>query len=246
MADYEKVTPARFRQRLKDSQYKNLTGARRAIGRMSEWTDKEKDSARKYAEKHFGGGGAASAKPAKKKAAKKVAKKKATKKTAAKKAAPKKTTKKRAAKKAAPKKAAKKRATKKAAPKKRQSRKKAAPAPQMNSVQEANMKVGTITQALQSMKTAKELGAGETEVAQGAKAAQRGLTQIVEDLCGTVAQSQLSEAEQAEAEKLAKAAAASAHAGANGAGHPDPSSPGIAPGAVPAVPTMPNPVLEGA
>jgi hypothetical protein len=227
MADYQKVTPAKFRARLKDDQYASLTGARRAIGRMSEWSDGQKARARKDAEAYFPEEGSA---PPKKAGKKSVAKKKTAKKVA----------KKIVAKKA---KAKSKKAAAKAKPKggalarqqARNKRKKSPSAPAVDSVQQANMKVGTITQALESMRVAKELGAGDTEVAQGAKKAQQALTSIVEDLCGAAAQAPLSEADQAEVEKLAVAAST----GANGAGSAAQSSPGLAPPAPPSVPQVP-------
>ena len=78
MAEYEKVTPAKFRKRLKEGHYNSLTGARRAIGRMSEWSDPQKARARGDAEKYFDGAPAPSAKKTTKKK-KKVAKKKVAK-----------------------------------------------------------------------------------------------------------------------------------------------------------------------
>lgn len=201
MAEYEKVTPAVFRQRLKGGHYASLTGARRAIGRMSAWTDKQRNRAQSDAEKHFESGEAV-AKP--KKVAKKVSKKKAEKKVADVSASM--TENQRPSNKLA-----------KKAAKKTKVRKDVDEGPsvsQTNKVALENLKVGTISQALQSMSVARELGAGETEVAQGAKAAQLALTTIVEDLCSIVTQNQLSEEEQLSLENLAKAAATSA--GANG------------------------------
>jgi hypothetical protein len=230
MAEYEKVTPAKFRKRLKEGHYETLTGARRAIGRMSEWTDQQKNRARNEAEKYFDG---APAPKAKKAAKKKVAKK--TTKKAAKKVTKKKATKKKAAKKG-PLARHHARNKRKAAAKKKAARK-SAPVSQMTSVQQANMQVGTIDQALQSMRTARELGADETEVAKGAKKAQQALTAIVEELCGTVSQSNLSDEEQAAAESLAVAAATGA--GPNGQKGQPASSPGVAAPVVPPAPTVP-------
>lgn len=91
---YEKLSVERFALSMKEGKYAGLTGARRAIGKVKDWTDAEKAKAKTLAEKHFGTEGAASSagKPAKK-AAKvaKVATKKAAKvaKKAAKAAAPK-------------------------------------------------------------------------------------------------------------------------------------------------------------
>ncbi len=81
-----------FKKKLKNGQYDNATGARRAVGKMRTWEDPEKDAARKVIDRHFGD----AAKPPAKKAAskKKVApkkkfkrKKKTVKKVAAKKVA---------------------------------------------------------------------------------------------------------------------------------------------------------------
>ncbi len=97
MPTYHNMSPADFRSKLKNGDYDNLTGAKRAIGKMKQWGDKEKDSARTYATKHFGDAPA----PAKK-AAKKAVAKRATKKAAPKAAAKgKRVAKKKAAKKVA-------------------------------------------------------------------------------------------------------------------------------------------------
>ena len=79
MPNYEKLTLDRFALNLKEGKYKNLTGARRAIGKTTSWTAKEKEKAQELAAKHFGDG----AKPAKK-AGPTKAKHAAPKKTAAK------------------------------------------------------------------------------------------------------------------------------------------------------------------
>ena len=198
------------------SEYKKLLRRmNQAIGRMSEWSDPQKARARGDAEKYFDGAPAPSAKKTTKKK-KKVAKKKVAK------AAAKKVTRKKKTQKNSP-------ILRQQARNKRAAKKKAAKAPasaqmDFSSVQQANLKVGTIDQALQSMRTAKELGASETDVALGAKKAQQALTQIVDDLCGTVGQSHLSESEQDAAENFAKAAATGA--GSNGQDQIKPSSPG--------------------
>lgn len=195
MAEYEKVTPADFRERLKDGNYTSLTGARRAIGRMSSWTEQQKARARADAEKHFEG----APEPNK---AKKVAKKAIKKKAKAAAKVPKRTVKNSPILKHIA--DNKRRATKKA---KAEAEAKASPVSGGNVSLAAN-KIGTITQALNSMKAAKELGAGDTEVARGAKKAQLALTAIVEELCGDVAQTPLTPGERMAAEALAKAAAA--------------------------------------
>lgn len=59
--NYEKLTVDRFALNLKEGKYAALTGARRAIGKTSSWSTKEKDKAREMAEKHFAGSGATKA-----------------------------------------------------------------------------------------------------------------------------------------------------------------------------------------
>lgn len=71
--NYEKLTVERFAASLKEGKYKDVTGARRAVGKMASWSDKDKDKGRELAAKHFGVDGAK--KPATKATApKKVAK----------------------------------------------------------------------------------------------------------------------------------------------------------------------------
>lgn len=53
MAD--KVTMAEFEKRLSEGRYDTLTGARRGIGKMGGWSDKEKALANEKADAHFGG-----------------------------------------------------------------------------------------------------------------------------------------------------------------------------------------------
>ena len=55
MASYEKLTLDRFKASLKEGKYVNLTGARRAIGKTTSWSAKEKEAAQELALKHFGG-----------------------------------------------------------------------------------------------------------------------------------------------------------------------------------------------
>lgn len=81
MPTYEKATLDSFKVNLKEGKYKDLTGARRAIGKMAAFSAKEKEQAQEIAAKHFG-----SAAPAVKTAAK-AGPKKAAVKTATKKAA---------------------------------------------------------------------------------------------------------------------------------------------------------------
>jgi hypothetical protein len=65
MAD--KVTMAEFEKRLSSGAYESLTGARRGIGKMAGWTEKERNAAREKAEAHFAGkGGKAAPKKAQK------------------------------------------------------------------------------------------------------------------------------------------------------------------------------------
>ncbi len=69
MPTYEKLTLDRFKLSLKEGKYKNLTGARRAVGKVKSWTPKEREGAYELANKHFG-----EASPAPKAAAKAGAK----------------------------------------------------------------------------------------------------------------------------------------------------------------------------
>lgn len=79
--NYEKLSPAKFKDNLASGKYQDNTSARRAIGKASSWSDSDKDKARALADAHFGSETpkAAAAKPAVSKAAKKAAKKAATK-----------------------------------------------------------------------------------------------------------------------------------------------------------------------
>lgn len=144
-----------FKDKLAEGGYKNLGGARKAIGKLS-MSDKDKDKARKIAEKHFGEEGS----PAPKKA-----KKKATKKTAAKKTATKR----------GPKKAAKKASSKKTAT--RKTRTKSSTAQPRSSVGEA---IQQINHTLTNMGLAQQLGAPREDVAEGARKAQALLTGIID------------------------------------------------------------------
>lgn len=54
MASYEKLTLDRFQSSLKEGKYASLTGARRAIGKTTSWSGKERASAQELANKHFG------------------------------------------------------------------------------------------------------------------------------------------------------------------------------------------------
>lgn len=75
MAD--KVTMAEFEKRLDDNRYDTLTGARRGIGKMAGWSEKERALANEKADAHFakaGGGAPPKAKKGPKKAATKTPK----------------------------------------------------------------------------------------------------------------------------------------------------------------------------
>lgn len=210
---------------------------------------------------------AAAPKKAKKKSAKKTTKKKApskraTKKKATKKAAPKKSAKKAATKKktTSKKKAGKKsasgkgrsgtRSTRSASSSKAAERKspgsrkgKRGPsssppkARKLTKIEAAQVKIGTYQQALEAMEKAKNLGVAESEVAKGAKAAQDGLTLVVQGLLESdqppVQQSvEPSEAEKKGADAFQKAAEATASSRGNGIGEHPP---------VPAHPPVPPP-----
>lgn len=53
--NYEKLTVESFAAKLKEGKYETLTGARRAIGKTSSWSPKEKEKAQELANKHFDG-----------------------------------------------------------------------------------------------------------------------------------------------------------------------------------------------
>jgi hypothetical protein len=166
VAKYEKIDLAGFKKKLAEGAYVSLTGARRAVGRMTTWTENEKDKARAAAEKHFAEGGA------KKKVTKKAAKrsKKKTTKKPVKKTAKKKTTKRA------------KKSVKRVA--KRQSRKKAEDKGSvMERTKVANYQIQTAGQAIDLMAKNKQLGVPSSAIAEGAKAAQDVLTNAVNNLC---------------------------------------------------------------
>jgi hypothetical protein len=170
---YTKMTVADFKKRLASGDYKDATGARRGAGK-ADLTGEEKDQCRRAIDKHFGVEASAPAK----KAPKKV--------------------------KAAPKKPAAKVATNgKAAHKDNGATKVAAKAPKapkgtrgpkknraaaandpedqrlLAQLHLANERIGTITQAVDTMKKAKEVYP-ELDTKQGMTAAQGALTSIVE------------------------------------------------------------------
>ncbi len=90
MASYEKLTLDRFKGALKEGKYESLTGARRAIGKTTSWSEQERTSAQALANKHFGGAPIAAAKPATTKTAAKKTTAKPAAKTTGKKASAKK------------------------------------------------------------------------------------------------------------------------------------------------------------
>jgi hypothetical protein len=220
MPKYNKLSPSDFRKKLKNGEYESLTGAKRAIGKMQEWTEKERNSARTAASKHFGEEPA----PAKK-VAKKTSKKKATvKKAEAKKATTKKTAKK-TAKKAASKygpgkggmpkpEKAKKASAKKAAPKKSASKSKEANIEQH--IETAARAMGPLTTALEALKQCKEFG--EVDVSKGLTVIADTTTRLVEDLDRNVVQ-HITQHENAQAAKFAQAKPIQGAPG-NGAGAP--------------------------
>jgi hypothetical protein len=88
MPTYEKLTLDRFKLSLKEGKYETPTGARRAIGKTTSWTAKDREAAQELVNKHFGGAASAT-KTAAKTGSKKAAAKKTTAKAAS--ASPKKT-----------------------------------------------------------------------------------------------------------------------------------------------------------
>lgn len=160
MTQYTKLTPKTFKQKLDAKEYKVLAGARRAIGKVSDWSEADKSKAQGWINAHFGVTGDAAPsmsvkKTTKKKAVKKKAAKKAVKK-AAKKAPVKavfKTPTKRVAKKAV--KAAKAPKQKAYSPRVQTSADKTMLA-EINIVGE---RVGTVAQAIKVLEVAKTHGA---------------------------------------------------------------------------------------
>lgn len=170
MANYEKKTPAIFKKDLAANKYDTVTAARRAVGRMSEWTDSDKNTARSWIDKHFGAP-SANPKAAKTPKAPKADKPKAPVKKAAKAPA-------KAKKQAAAKKEPKAKTTKPRA-------KRTPPAEATSDaerIHNANAKVSTLHAVLTTMKEAKELGASESDVAIGARRAQAALIQVVDEV----------------------------------------------------------------
>lgn len=83
MASYQKLTLDRFKIALKEGKYTGLTGARRAIGKTTSWSAKERLAAQGLANAHFGETGDVP-EAAPKKSAKKTSAKKTTAKASAK------------------------------------------------------------------------------------------------------------------------------------------------------------------
>jgi hypothetical protein len=50
---YEKLTPERFRIKLRERSYDGATGARRAIGKCRDWSEKDKKDAYALVDEHF-------------------------------------------------------------------------------------------------------------------------------------------------------------------------------------------------
>lgn len=162
-AKYEKIDLAGFKEKLAAGDYASLTGARRAIGRMTTWTEAQKNKARAIAESHFQGSSAS--KPVKEKPAKAAKKKVGKKAKAAKKAS--------------------KRSMKQV--RQKQSRANAETAQPASTVMqrltETNLQIQALGQAIDHMGKTKELGCPSAHVQEGAKAAQQGLTAAVNNLC---------------------------------------------------------------
>lgn len=171
MAD--KVTMAEFEKRLADGRYDTLTGARRGIGKMAGWSDKERAAANEKADAYFSKGGKKVAPKAK--AAPKKAKTKAPK-------APKVAKAPKAAK-AAPQRAA--RGSRKAAV--------AAPASQLelplsteiSKAQASIERSKALGEILNNAVRTKELGATEADLRKVAAAASRDLVDSIHSLLGT-------------------------------------------------------------
>lgn len=211
MANNTKVDIAVFKNKLKNGEYETLTGARRAIGKVQGWTDKEKDSARAIAEKHFEGAPVtAKAKPGKK--AKKAPKKAATARAVLAKAAPAEPTP------VGPGKGRKKKASVKAAPAKKAGRRAAAPAP----VVEGNMRatvettaqaMGMLSEGTSILQKIKEYGSG-VDVSVGLRQIAVTATKLIEQLDRCIVSPLSAQAQdQRSADLFAKAAPATVPGG---------------------------------
>ncbi len=167
-AKYEKLDLAAFKVKLVNGDYASITGARRAIGRMTTWSEKEKSQARDAANKTFGVG-TGDFNPSPKKKAKKKAVKKVVKKAAKKKVA--------------------KKMAKRSVKKVRSKQSKGSPAAAqprgtvMERLTETNLQIQAYGQAIDHMGKTKELGCPSAQVQEGAKLAQQGLIAAVNNLC---------------------------------------------------------------
>jgi hypothetical protein len=161
MAGYEKVTLDAFKSRLENGDYASLAGARRGIGKMAGWSEKDREKARALAEKHFGADGA---KAAPKKAAKRGKKAKV-------KAAP-------AVR--APKKAAKKGGRRPRAESPAEAG--AASSAHADALSLADREIKTVRDALDAAALAQHLGADPASVSAMAKNAQAALGTVVDRL----------------------------------------------------------------
>lgn len=84
MTEQIKTSIDSIKERIKQGHYNSLTGALKAVGRVSGWKEKEREEVRAYARSYFAkNGGAEETAAAPKKVAKKVAKKTAPEKAAA-------------------------------------------------------------------------------------------------------------------------------------------------------------------
>lgn len=171
---YTKITPALFAESLKAGKYKDGTAAKRAIAKCQL---KEKDKAKCLAaiDAHFPKSAAPKAAPSKKKAVK-VARKKAPKAAGPSK---KKVAKKKAAKKPAP------RNNHKGASKKHFDSTEA----ELAQISLAKERVGTLTQAIQAMKLAKDVNPN-LDTKRGTQAIQDALTGVVEGVQQRIEQPQ--------------------------------------------------------
>jgi hypothetical protein len=80
---YAKLNLAMFTEHVKNGRYESRTAARRAIGKVTEWSDKDKDAAHALINKTFGESDDAAPKKAKRAAAPKTAKRAASREVAA-------------------------------------------------------------------------------------------------------------------------------------------------------------------
>jgi len=156
---YERMDLTRFKKKLAEGGYKDLTSVRKGIGRLRDWSEADKGKAIGLADKHFSGAAPKPAAP--KKPPKKAARAKAEKPT----------------KEVAPKKAMRRvRQQPDEGPM-------TSGVPLMDRIHETNYQIETYGKAIDHMAKSKQLGCPSNVVQEGAKIAQEGLIAAVNNLC---------------------------------------------------------------